>query len=59
MQCGQSEASHTAATYVSEATAADVELDEQLAIFRRELDAGEITAAAEAATERSALWNRI
>jgi hypothetical protein len=41
----------TASTYMSEASAADAELDEQLAIFRRELDAGEITAA-EAATER-------
>jgi hypothetical protein len=38
-------------TYLDEALAADAELDEQLAIFRRELEAGEITAA-EAAAER-------
>jgi len=40
-----------ASTYLSEALAADAELDEQLAIFRRELDAGEISPA-EAAAER-------
>jgi hypothetical protein len=40
-----------ASNYISEASAADAVLDEQLAIFRRELDDGEITPA-EAAAER-------
>jgi hypothetical protein len=47
----ESSTTQPASTYMDEALAADAALDDQLAIFRRELDAGEITAA-EAAAER-------
>jgi hypothetical protein len=47
----ESSTTQPGSTYMDEALAADATLDEQLAIFRRELDAGEMTAA-EAAAER-------
>ena len=47
----ESSRTESASDYISEAIAADKALDAKLAIFRRELDAGEITAV-DAAYER-------
>lgn len=47
----ESSTTQPGSTYMDEALAADAALDEELGIFRRKLDAGEITAA-EAAAER-------